>query len=102
MRRVVYPHLFEIADQHFCPPVVRQQVHAILTFLWSHRIWPFQSQAPYEIVAEVLAKVVQDVQNESEEEKSGDVRIVGFCSGAGGPMPYVERELKCVRCHFAG
>jgi hypothetical protein len=103
----IRPRLFEIADQPWCPVPIRQQVHQILTFLWLHRIPPFQSRAPYEIVSEVLERVVREVEEEDaaregsevghpngDGEKQGGLKVLDFCSGAGGPMPSVERRLK--------
>lgn len=99
----IRPRLFEIADQPWCPVVVRQQVHQMLTFLWLHRIRPFQTKAPYELVSEVLQRVIGEIETEDSEgsqghsrdgEKNDALKVIDFCSGAGGPMPSVERSLK--------
>lgn len=87
------PRLFELADQPFCPSPVRQAVQANLTFLWTHRIPPFQIRAPYERVAEILAELVCDIEDQDEDGTSG-LRIVDCCSGGGGPMPAIEKRLK--------
>lgn len=103
----IRPRLFEIADQPWCPVPIRQQVHQILTFLWLNRIRPFQTRAPYEIVSEVLERVVREVEEEDAArdaaaagyangngEKRSELKVLDFCSGAGGPMPSVEQTLK--------
>lgn len=91
------PRLIEIHEQPWCPSYIRQPVQEVLTFLWTHRIPPFQTQAPYEAVVEELDRIVNQI--EKEDEASGEqqeLRIVDCCSGAGGPMPLVEQKLKCV------
>lgn len=81
------PRLFEICDQPWCPDIIRQAVQSNLTFLWTHRIPPFQARAPYERVTEILDELVDELGNEQ-------VRIVDCCSGGGGPMPAIERSIK--------
>lgn len=87
------PRLFELADQPLCPSLVRQAVQSTLTFLWTHRIPPFQSQALYERVAEILEELVDELQLQDEEL---GLRIVDCCSGGGGPMPAIEGRIKLV------
>ena len=60
------PRLIEIHDQEWCPAAIRQFTQQGLTFLWTHRIPPFQARAPYEIAAEVLEEVVDEVEEEAE------------------------------------
>lgn len=93
------PRLFEIADQPWCPAFIRAHTQAVLTFLWVHRIPPFQSRAPYERAADVLDSLIRHVEEEqgSRSEKGKDkLRVVDCCSGAGGPMPLIERKIKWV------
>lgn len=87
------PRLFELADQTLCPSPVRQAVQSTLTYLWTHRIPPFQSQALYERVAEILEQLIDELQVHDEEL---GLRIVDCCSGGGGPMPAIERRVKLV------
>jgi hypothetical protein len=49
----------------------------------------------------VLEGLVKEIEDEDErlgvvEEDGGRLRIVDFCSGAGGPMPAIEKRLKWV------
>ena len=89
------PHLFEFHDQPWCPPSITAQAQAILTFLWTHRIWPFQSRAPYEGAADLLADLIQELEYDNGGEKGKrKLKVVDCCSGAGGPIPMVESEIK--------
>lgn len=98
------PRLLEFHDQPWCPPVLRQHIQALLTLLWVHRIPPFQSRAPYELASDHLEQVVREIEDShgssSPAEKSnaprGRIRVVDCCSGAGGPMPSIERRVKLI------
>ena len=80
------PRLIELTDLPI-PPAIRDPIHDILTFLWLHRIWPLQPQAPYIALSDLLERMIED----------DDAEVIDFCSGAGGPIPYVERRIKCAR-----
>ena len=82
------PRLIEIHEQPWCPSYIRQPIQTFLTFLWTRRIPLVQSRAPYEAVVDLLGRAI--------DQAGGDVRIVDFCSGAGGPMPAIEKRLKWV------
>ena len=92
------PHLLEVHDQPFCPPFIRAQCQAILSFLWTHRILPFQFVPPSDGTADVLEGLVNVMEEELKDghypDNDDELRIVDFCSGAGGPMPAIERRLK--------
>lgn len=90
------PRLLEVHDQPWCPVEIRQHIQAILTFLWTQRIPLFQAKAPYERAAQALEDVVREIEDRDAagEEKTGRLRVVDCCSGAGGPMPSIERRVK--------
>lgn len=93
------PRFFEICDQPWCPVYVRQPIQQMLTFLWLHRIPPFQLRAPYEPVVDIMDRILADVEHEDQElDEDRQIRIVDCCSGGGGPMPLIERKLKYVSC----
>ncbi|EIW66592.1 hypothetical protein TREMEDRAFT_34976 [Tremella mesenterica DSM 1558] len=79
------PRLLEISDQSWCPTFIRQPVQDFLTFLWEHRLPLTQPRSPHLGVVDVLERVVNELE--------GKLRIVDCCSGAGGPMPIVERKI---------
>jgi hypothetical protein len=94
------PRLIEIHDQPWCPAPIRQHVQSVLTFLWLHRIPPFQSKAPYEPAADLLEQLLREIEEDesgsgaSGTSGKGRLRVVDCCSGAGGPMPRIERRVK--------
>ncbi|WVQ83626.1 hypothetical protein IAT38_005767 [Cryptococcus sp. DSM 104549] len=103
------PWLLEVADQPWCPPYLREPVQGMLTFLWTHRVPPFQLRAPYEGAVDVLERAVEDVEEdlraegevgagagagaEGKRRESGGLRVVDFGSGAGGPLALVEKRI---------
>ena len=96
------PRLLEFHEQTWCPAYIRDPTVAHLSWLWKHRIPPVQPYAPYEVAADVLEDLVRDIESEDArlgvEAKDEDdrLRVVDFCSGAGGPIPAIERRLKWV------
>ncbi|ODN80677.1 hypothetical protein L202_02851 [Cryptococcus amylolentus CBS 6039] len=89
------PWLLEISDQPWCPPYLRDPVRDMLTFLWTHRVPPFQHRAPYEGAVEVLNQVVDEIETYDRDNgiRGETMRIVDFGSGAGGPVRKVEAAL---------
>ncbi|WVW80087.1 hypothetical protein I302_102060 [Kwoniella bestiolae CBS 10118] len=109
------PWLMEISDHPSCPESVRVGVQKMLTFLWLNRIMPFQWQAPYELAAEVLERVIREIEEDEGEQSMGNgnghghgdgvangngsgdktspIKVIDFCSGAGGPIRKIERRI---------
>lgn len=85
------PRLFEVADQSWCPAFMRRHEYSILEYIWSHHMPSVQDQPPYELAAKIMDKAVQSVE---ANVGKGEVQVVDFCSGAGGPMPSIERVFK--------
>ncbi len=89
------PRFIEIHEQSWCPAFIRQAVQNMLTHMWTHRIPPFEKLAPYEAVADILERVCDQVEEEDDiSDEKRPLGIVDCCSGAGGPMPVIERRLK--------
>ena len=78
-------HLSEIDDQSWFPAPLRASVQACLTLLWKVRFPLIQSVSPSALVA----KTLHDVLGSRLEKYT----FVDFCSGAGGPTPYIEKEV---------
>ncbi|KAK4688067.1 hypothetical protein P7C73_g2033, partial [Tremellales sp. Uapishka_1] len=97
------PRLIEIHEQTWCPPFLRQSVQVMLTAVWTTRVPPFQSLAPYEAVSDTLESLIADIETEdaTSGEKMDRLRIVDFCSGAGGPMAAIEKRLNTHRFQSA-
>ncbi|KAL0242359.1 hypothetical protein I308_105988 [Cryptococcus tetragattii IND107] len=91
------PWLMEIADQQWCPPYLRIPAYEMLAYIWTHRIPIFQSKSPYERAAQVLERIIESVNSEDGRLggslRNGDVRVVDFGSGAGGPLRKIERWI---------
>ncbi|KAI4133284.1 MAG: hypothetical protein LQ338_000342 [Usnochroma carphineum] len=78
-------HFYEITDQSWFPPFLREKVQAALTLLWVKCFPPFQSHSPASIVANTLQSILgPSIKNYT---------FIDFCSGAGGPTPQFEREI---------
>ncbi|KAL8727875.1 MAG: hypothetical protein Q9166_005752 [cf. Caloplaca sp. 2 TL-2023] len=78
-------HFYEITDQSWFPSFLREKVQASLTLVWIKRFPPFQSTSP----ASMIVKTLQSLLGPSIRNYT----FVDFCSGAGGPTPYFEREV---------
>ncbi|OCF34743.1 hypothetical protein I316_03787 [Kwoniella heveanensis BCC8398] len=66
------PWLLEIADRPSCPPTVREGVQNLLTFMWVHRIPPFQGRAPYVGACEVLERILREIEQENADEDEAE------------------------------
>ena len=64
---------------------MRAKVQACLTLLWTYRLPIITQIAP----SALLATTLQDQLGDSISQYT----YVDFCAGAGGPTPYIERDL---------
>ncbi|KAL6716914.1 hypothetical protein ACLMJK_004826 [Lecanora helva] len=78
--------LFEIDDQSWFPARFRLYVQSCLTLFWKFKAPILQPISPASLVAQTLQSVLG-------EENLKNYTFVDFCSGAGGPTPYIEREV---------
>jgi hypothetical protein len=90
---IMNPHarsrLIEFHEQPYTPPAIRRPVQDMLTFAWTHRVWPLQHTSPAVLAGRVLESVLGRIGDEGKP-----VAVVDFCSGAGGPIPTIERVVK--------
>ncbi|KAF4635540.1 hypothetical protein G7Y89_g2555 [Cudoniella acicularis] len=78
-------HFYEINDQTWFPQYLREKVQSCLTLCWTFRVPVLQKASPAQLVASTLCQTLSD-----------DVRkytYVDFCAGAGGPTPFIEKDL---------
>ncbi|GAM84367.1 hypothetical protein ANO11243_023610 [Dothideomycetidae sp. 11243] len=76
--------------------MVRSQHHiaqSTLTAQWTHRLPLFQSAAPAEHATHLLAQVLGNITDSA----STPYTVIDFCSGAGGPIPSIERSINAQR-----
>ncbi|MCJ1457096.1 hypothetical protein MMC28_007462 [Mycoblastus sanguinarius] len=78
-------HLLEIDDQSWFPSPLRACVQNCLTFLWKLHAPILQPTSPASLVAQTLQTVL--------DKTLPSYTFVDFCSGAGGPTPFIERAV---------
>jgi len=78
-------HFYEINDQSWFPQYFRSKVQDVLTLLWQLDLPFIQPSSP----AALVAKTLQDVLGDS----ISNYTYVDFCAGAGGPTPFIEKDL---------
>ncbi|KAH8840990.1 hypothetical protein MCOR07_003290 [Pyricularia oryzae] len=81
-------HAFEIDDQPWFPPFLRQRVQTVLRLTWEASIPILQSSSPAERVARLLGEHLDSID---------DYGFIDFCAGAGGPTPAIERHVNANR-----
>ena len=94
----------ELHEQPWLPDYIRQPVQDFLTIVWLTKVPILQQSAPYEAVEDALNEIIEELDGDDTKDHStaggsgnGEenvLRIVDCCSGAGGPMPAIERNLK--------
>lgn len=68
-----------------CPDYFRHMVQSCLALAWRFRVPVIQKEAPAKVAAKLLIdQLGPDVM---------DYTYVDFCAGAGGPTPWIERDL---------
>ena len=67
------------------PPYLRAKVQAGLTLLWTLKLPLVQASSPAALVAKTIHRVLGD--------NISDYTYVDFCAGAGGPTPFIEKDL---------
>ncbi|KAG6999367.1 hypothetical protein G7Y79_00035g070390 [Physcia stellaris] len=78
-------HWFEIDDQSWFPSFLRERVQAALTILWTLKVPIIQGSS----CASLLATRLRSLLGSSLQSYT----FVDFCSGGGGPTPFVERNI---------
>jgi len=78
-------HFYEINDQPWFPQYLRERVQSCLTLAWTFRVPIIQQASPAQLVASTLYRVLSHSVTQ--------YTYVDFCAGAGGPTPYIEKDL---------
>ncbi|CZR52240.1 uncharacterized protein PAC_02117 [Phialocephala subalpina] len=78
-------HFYEINDQAWFPQYLREKVQSCLTLCWTFRVPILQKASPAQLVTSTLYRVLSD--------NVTSYTYVDFCAGAGGPTPFIERDL---------
>ncbi|KAH6679304.1 hypothetical protein B0J14DRAFT_294651 [Halenospora varia] len=78
-------HFYEINDQTWFPQYLREKVQSCLTLCWTFRAPLLQKVSPAELVASTLYRTLSDDVTK--------YTYVDFCAGAGGPTPFIEKDL---------
>ncbi|RFU24714.1 hypothetical protein B7463_g11629, partial [Scytalidium lignicola] len=78
-------HFYEIDDQPWFPPYLREKVQSCLTLAWTFKVPLLQKASPAQLVASTLLHILGDAARK--------YTYVDFCAGAGGPTPYIEKIL---------
>ncbi|GAB7350230.1 hypothetical protein MBLNU459_g0883t1 [Dothideomycetes sp. NU459] len=60
----------------------------MLTAQWTHRLPLIQRVPPAELAASLIHDILDDVD---------DIKVIDFCSGAGGPIPVIEKSVNATR-----
>jgi hypothetical protein len=67
------------------PQYLREKVQSCLTLCWTFRVPLLQKASPAQLVASTLYKTLNDHVT--------SYTYVDFCAGAGGPTPFIEKDL---------
>ncbi|EPE25443.1 hypothetical protein GLAREA_01355 [Glarea lozoyensis ATCC 20868] len=78
-------HFYEINDQAWFPQYLREKVQSCLTLCWTFRAPLLQKVSPAQLVASTLYRALSDDVTK--------YTYVDFCAGAGGPTPFIEKDL---------
>ncbi|KAG9242837.1 hypothetical protein BJ878DRAFT_513548 [Calycina marina] len=78
-------HFWEVNDQPWFPQFLREMVQSTLTLLWQYRVPVIQKASPAHLVVDTLYKTFSTDVTE--------YTYVDFCAGAGGPTPFIEKQL---------
>lgn len=78
-------HLYQLLDRW--PSLLRTKVQDCLTLAWTIRLPFLQQFSPASLVAATLLRVL------GGPRRAIEYVFVDFASGAGGPTPYIEKEI---------
>ncbi len=67
------------------PQYLREKVQSCLTLCWTFRVPILQKASPAQLVASTLYRTLNG--------QVTDYKYVDFCAGAGGPTPFIEKDL---------
>ncbi|TKA83430.1 hypothetical protein B0A55_00328 [Friedmanniomyces simplex] len=78
--------LFEFCDLDIVPEAIKHCCQNTLTAQWTQRLPFLQRQSPAELAADAVLSAINSLHGIDTEEWT----VIDFCSGAGGPVPYIE------------
>ncbi|KAK5736935.1 hypothetical protein LTR17_007079 [Elasticomyces elasticus] len=79
-------HLFEFCDLHLVPEAVKHCCQNTLTAQWTKKLPLIQKQSPAELAADAVLSAI----NSLDDIETAEWTVIDFCSGAGGPIPFIE------------
>lgn len=82
-----------ILTENSIPLPLKHLAQATLAAQWTHRLPLFQSVAPAEHAAHLIAQVLANITDAGETPYT----VIDICSGAGGPVPLIESTLNAKR-----
>ncbi|KAF1345473.1 hypothetical protein BDV97DRAFT_361171 [Delphinella strobiligena] len=86
-------HLFEWCDLAITPSFIKHRCQSMLTAQWTHRLPLLQTTSPAELAADVISRALDEVSDINDEKYT----VIDFCSGAGGPIPIIEKSVNRFR-----
>ncbi|GAB7337144.1 hypothetical protein MBLNU457_g2538t1 [Dothideomycetes sp. NU457] len=85
--------LFELCDLSTVPSIIKHRCQETLTQQWTRRLPLLQSAAPSSLAATLLQRVLDNIT----DINSVPYTLIDFCSGAGGPVPVIEKAVNASR-----
>ncbi|RMY49489.1 hypothetical protein D0864_14712 [Hortaea werneckii] len=79
--------LFEFCDLRIVPDAVKHCAQNMLTAQWTKRLPILQTRPPAALASEAIANALDSIKDADQS----DWTVIDFCSGAGGPVPLIER-----------
>lgn len=76
--------MLTVSNNRF-PQYLREKVQSCLTLCWTFRVPIIQKASPAQLVASTLYRNLSD--------NVTNYTYVDFCAGAGGPTPFIEKDL---------
>ncbi|PNS16691.1 hypothetical protein CAC42_4655 [Sphaceloma murrayae] len=86
-------HLFEWCDLPVIPTFLKHCCQSTLTAQWTRRLPFLQSQPPSLHATHLLTQILSNITDSARTPYT----IVDFCSGAGGPLPSIEKAVNATR-----
>ncbi|KAF2220934.1 hypothetical protein BDZ85DRAFT_22067 [Elsinoe ampelina] len=86
-------HLFEWCDLWYVPTTIKHHCQLTFTAQWHHRLPLLQSHPPTHHATHLITQILSNMTDSSTTPYT----IIDFCSGAGGPLPAIERTINASR-----
>ncbi|KAF4552108.1 Hypothetical protein D9617_11g009570 [Elsinoe fawcettii] len=86
-------HLFEWCDLWIIPIAIKHHCQVTLTAQWHFRLPILQTDPPTHHATQLLTQILSNINDSTTTPYT----IIDFCSGAGGPLPAIERQINTSR-----